>query len=100
MTHYQGEIPDPFEAMLREAGDEGARLAFTVTRGREDFGRTKVSCTLAITCPQKKASLDQAAALAFDTALNYANNALRFMAPEEPWIYGPLSPPQGGRHGG
>ena len=71
-------IPDPFWELgiqARAAGTPLARVTINVGCG-EEYGRVKCSTTVSLECPQSKGALDQAAALAFETALGYTNDGM------------------------
>lgn len=82
---------DPFEQLARQAGPAAARISMTTQRGADDYGQTKCSCTVTISCPQQGPAMDAAAALAFDTSLRYTNWGMRYLAPHLPPIPGPYS---------
>lgn len=88
LTHLEGQVPDPFSTLHQLAGEQGARLSMTVQRA-EDYGQTKCSCTITISCPQTAQQLDAAAALAFDAGLRYVNWGMQYLAPHLQSVPGP-----------
>lgn len=71
-------VPDPFWELgnqARMSNSPTARITINVGCG-EEYGRVKCSTTVSLECPQTKAHMDQAAALAFETALGYTNDGM------------------------
>lgn len=79
---------DAFAYMATQEGEK-ARVSVTVSRALQ-YGELKVSFTLAVSCPQTKASMDYASRAIFSQAVIYVNNGMQFLVPELP----PLNVPQ------
>lgn len=76
---------DPFEKLLTE---NQASIGATVGRST-DFGNEKCAFTVTIKCPQDRASMNLAAQIAFETALEYTNDAMSHIAPHLERLGGP-----------
>ena len=96
LEELEGIMADPagLDAFAYMAAQEGekARVSVTVSRSLQ-YGELKVSFTLAVSCPQAKASMDYASRAIFSQAVNYLNSGMAILVPDLPPLIVPQAPP-------
>lgn len=72
---------DPFHGLLT-VGSNAPRASVSMTVGRSfNYGEVKVTAHVTLQCDQNKATIDKAAEMAFQKAVEYVNDGLSLLEP-------------------